>query len=151
MLGILTDEQIDSLLKSELVGRLGCCVNNQPYIVPVAYAYDGDYIYGHTREGKKIDILRKNPLTCFQVDSFDDMANWRSTVINGEFEELKGNSKEHENALRLLTSRLMPFKNGESSLPKFGMEKLPNLIRPNINLVTYRIKILERSGKFEKE
>lgn len=151
MLGILNELQIDMLLRSELVGRLGCCANDKPYIVPVAYAYDGNFIYGHTREGKKIHMLRENPSICFEVDHVDDMANWRSVLINGEFQELTENKKESENALRLITNRMMPFKSGESSLPKFGMDKLPQLIRPTTNLVTYRIKILERSGRFEKE
>ncbi len=150
MLGVLNDVQINALLTSELVGRLGCSLNNQPYVVPVAYAYDGDYIYGHTSEGLKIEMLRKNPLVCFEVDRIDDMANWRSVIIIGKFQELLLNEVEAKDALRLITNKMMPFTSGESSLPKFGMEKPPSMIKPNISLVTYRIKILERSGRFEK-
>ena len=151
MLGVLNELQINALLISELVGRLGCSLNRQPYVVPVAYAYDGDFIYGHTSDGLKVQMLRENPLVCFEVDRIDDMANWRSAIVIGEFEELALNEIESENALRLITNKMMPFKSGESSLPKFGMEKPPSMIKPNINLVTYRIKILETSGRFEKD
>ncbi|OEK00993.1 hypothetical protein BFP97_05475 [Roseivirga sp. 4D4] len=151
MQGILNDSQIDSLLRSELVGRLACSADGRPYVVPVVYAYDGDYIYSHTREGKKIQMLRENPQVCFEIDQVDDLANWRSVLLNGEFQELDDNGKASENAIRLLTNRMMPFKVGESSLPRFGMEKLPHMIGSSTNLVTYRIKITDRSGRFEKE
>ncbi len=53
MLGKLRDSQIDTLLISQIIGRLGCRADNHTYVVPVTYAYDGEYVYGHTQEGKK--------------------------------------------------------------------------------------------------
>lgn len=47
MIGQLTKEQIDTLLVSCVVGHLGCCADNTPYVVSIAYAYDGTYIYSH--------------------------------------------------------------------------------------------------------
>lgn len=52
MLGELNEIQMHNLLMSQASGRLGCSVDNQPYIVPVTYAYDGKYIYGQLTEGK---------------------------------------------------------------------------------------------------
>jgi nitroimidazol reductase NimA-like FMN-containing flavoprotein (pyridoxamine 5'-phosphate oxidase superfamily) len=151
MLGILDEQQIDTFLRSKLIGRLGCSSQDNPYVVPIAYAYDGEFIYGHTQEGKKIDLLRKNPKVCFEVDQIDDLANWRSVVIHGEFEELNTDQKALEHALRMITNRMTPFKSGESSLPHYGMEKSSYRLKPQTKLVTYRIKILERHGRFEKE
>jgi len=56
-----------------MVGRLACTENNQPYIVPVTYMYDGQNIYDQTNEGMKLNILRKNPNICFEVDRMTDM------------------------------------------------------------------------------
>src|SRR5215472_8186348 len=88
MFGELTTPQIEALLEREVVGRLGCSNGNRPYIVPISYHYDGEYIYCHTREGLKIDIMRKNPLVCFEVDHLTDMANWETVIVHGYFEEL---------------------------------------------------------------
>ncbi len=148
MLGVLNNEQIDTLLRSELVGRIGCHGEGMTYIVPVAYAYDGESIYGHTREGLKTKLLDENPVVCFQVDAIDDMANWRSAILHGKFEKLEGEASQA--ALQLLANRMMPFRSGESSLPKFGMEKLHTQIKPLTPFTTYRINILEKSGRFEK-
>ena len=40
MVGELNQEQIWNLLASEVVGRIGCCHDNQVYVVPVTYASD---------------------------------------------------------------------------------------------------------------
>ncbi|HRN58380.1 MAG TPA: pyridoxamine 5'-phosphate oxidase family protein, partial [Agriterribacter sp.] len=53
MFGILSADDIEILLQQQLVGRIGCHAKNVTYVVPVSYAYDGAYIYGHTFEGMK--------------------------------------------------------------------------------------------------
>jgi nitroimidazol reductase NimA-like FMN-containing flavoprotein (pyridoxamine 5'-phosphate oxidase superfamily) len=75
MLGKLNEEQMDYLLSSQVTGRLGCYADGRVYVVPVTYVYDGEFIYGHTREGLKVEIMRKNPSVCFEVDAIQNMAN----------------------------------------------------------------------------
>lgn len=48
MIGKLDQSEIETLLRSEVIGRIGCHAEGQIYIVPVAYVYDGKSIYGHT-------------------------------------------------------------------------------------------------------
>ena len=67
MLGELNELQIKNVLSSQALGRMACAEGELPYIIPVTYAYDGDFIYGQTNEGKKLDILRKNPNVCFKA------------------------------------------------------------------------------------
>jgi len=149
MIGFLNGQQIDFLLRSELVGRLGCHAQGTTYIVPVFYHYDGESIYGYTKEGLKTRIARESSSVCFQVDRIENLANWQSVIIQGEFQVLKGS--EIEPVIQLLTNRMMPFKTGESSLPKFGMDKLPSLTKPFTQFITYRIQIHEKYGRFEKD
>ena len=61
MLGVLSDEQVERLLGSEVVGRIGCHAEGRTYVVPVTYVYDGSAIYGHTGDGMKMRMMRKNP------------------------------------------------------------------------------------------
>ena len=43
------------------VGRLGCANDNQPYIVPVYFAYEPGSVYVFSTPGKKIEWMRANP------------------------------------------------------------------------------------------
>lgn len=81
MLGELNEIQIKNILSSQVIGRLGCTDGQLPYIVPVTYSYDGEFIYGQTFEGTKLNLLRKNPNVCFEVDRSMDMRNWKSVLI----------------------------------------------------------------------
>jgi uncharacterized protein len=80
MLGELNEAQVDQVLRSEVIGRLGCHAQGRTYIVPITYAYDGDCIYGHSAEGMKVRMMRANPNVCFEVDEMESMANWRSVI-----------------------------------------------------------------------
>jgi nitroimidazol reductase NimA-like FMN-containing flavoprotein (pyridoxamine 5'-phosphate oxidase superfamily) len=74
MLGELTKDQSEQVLWSEVLGRIGCYTDGRVYVVPVTYAFDGAYIYAHSKEGLKIQMMRKNPMVCFQVDQMENMA-----------------------------------------------------------------------------
>ncbi|MEB2777424.1 hypothetical protein SYJ56_19070 [Algoriphagus sp. D3-2-R+10] len=52
--------------------------------------------------------MRNNPRVCFQVDSIENMTNWRSVIAWGEFEEMK-NEDEYEFGMKILKNRLAPF------------------------------------------
>ena len=80
MFGDLDESQIDDLLNAKLIGRLGLQEDGVPYIVPISYAYDGESIVCHTQEGLKMEMMRKNPLVCFQVDDMDDLSRWKSVI-----------------------------------------------------------------------
>src|SRR5438876_837649 len=94
MLGKLNETEIDNLLVSQSLGRIGCTDGDQPYIVPVTYFYNGKNIIGQTKEGMKLDIIRKNPNVCFEVDVMASMNNWQSVVVSGTFHELAGEEAE---------------------------------------------------------
>ncbi len=37
----------------------------------------------------KLALMRKNPSVCFEVDDMQNMANWKSVIVQGKFEELE--------------------------------------------------------------
>ena len=66
---ITNEEEAEELLSNALVGRLGTCLNNIPYITPVNFVYDKDKIYFHIAlEGRKIENITSNPNICFEID-----------------------------------------------------------------------------------
>jgi nitroimidazol reductase NimA-like FMN-containing flavoprotein (pyridoxamine 5'-phosphate oxidase superfamily) len=69
------------------VARLGCASDNQPYVVPIHFAYDGQFIYVFSTVGKKIEWMRANPKVCVQTDIHSE-GEWVSVIVNGRYEEL---------------------------------------------------------------
>ncbi len=60
---------IEQILKQGQICRLGFVDNNVPYIVPLNYGYQDQALYFHSaKQGRKIDLIRANPLVCFEVD-----------------------------------------------------------------------------------
>jgi len=105
MLGELNQEQVEQVLTSEVIGRLGCHTDGHTYVVPITYAYDGASIYGHSGKGRKIRMMRENQAVCFEVDHLDDMRNWRGVIGQGTYEELHGAAAGR--AMHLLIDRVM--------------------------------------------
>lgn len=146
MIAKLNPEQIDSLLREEIIGRIACADKDQVYIVPVSYAYDGRVVYVHSMEGKKLDIMRKNPKVCFEVDNIQDMANWQSVVAWGTFKELSGEARSK--ALEFLLKRPLPLSSSAtthlgSSWP-FYYDELKE-----IGGVVFEIELTKKTGRFE--
>lgn len=149
MLGELNDLQIDHLLLSQFTGRIACSLNDIPYIVPVTYVFDGKNIIGQTRKGMKLDILRKNPNVCFEVDSMTNMSNWQSATVTGRFEELSG--KDAEEARDYMFEHLWPLSTSDTVHPhEHSVSVTPddsNRVKP----VMYRIVVKAKSGRFERK
>jgi uncharacterized protein len=147
MLGTLQSTQIEEVLRNQLIGRIGCNADGETYVVPISYAYDGSYIYCHTHEGKKTTIMKKNPKICFQVEDMKNMANWKSVIVQGEFEELK-ERRERNQAMRMLLNRYLPMM---SSVTTHLGEHWP--FQPDdttdIDGIVFRIAIKEKTGRFE--
>jgi nitroimidazol reductase NimA-like FMN-containing flavoprotein (pyridoxamine 5'-phosphate oxidase superfamily) len=148
MLGELTSEQIEHLLHSEVVGRIGCHAENRTYVVPVNYVYDGECLYGHAAPGMKLEMMRANPEICFQVDHRTGLSDWQSVIAWGTFEELHGD--EATRATELLLDRLLPLLAGVG-VPVTGDEARATLApgTPVERLTIYRIRLRERTGRFE--
>lgn len=61
---------IDGIIAHAQVVRLGLADGDQPYVVPMCFGYDGTSLYLHcASEGMKLDILKKNPKICFEIES----------------------------------------------------------------------------------
>ncbi|OQY92932.1 MAG: pyridoxamine 5'-phosphate oxidase [Sphingobacteriales bacterium UTBCD1] len=148
MFGELNNQEIENVLKSQIIGRLACYADGVVYVVPISYAYDGEYIYARALEGMKIEMMRKNPKVCFQTDKMENLANWESIVVWGDFEELKSDS-ERDHAIKTLMERVLPLISSET------MHLSPHWPFPteetgNIEGILFRIKVEKKTGRFEK-
>lgn len=148
MIGNLNANEIEDLLKEQVIGRIGCQSHDNVYVVPVSYAYDGNYIYVRSFEGKKIEMMRKNPKICFQADNMKDMANWQSVIAFGEFEEIL-DTTERKKALEVLVNRKLPLVSSETThlgrIWPFQPEDLNS-----IEGIIFRVLLKDKTGRFEK-
>ena len=110
------------------MGRLACARNNQPYAVPIYFAFDNDVLYGFSTIGKKIEWMRQNPLVCVEVDAVRAQNFWDSVVVFGRYEELT-EKPEHDvqrrQAQAVLERRALWWQTGYAALQSRGEPKAP--------------------------
>lgn len=147
MFGELTHAQIEQLLRTGTVGRIGCHAEGRTYVIPISYAYDNDCVYAQSIPGMKLYMMQLNPEVCFEVDQIKNASNWQSVVAWGTFEELRGD--EATRALSLLIQRLTTLiASGQSFhvMTRTGMHETPREITS-----LYRIRLTEKTGRFEQD
>jgi hypothetical protein len=149
MLGQLNEIEIDNLLKQQAIGRIGCYADGSIYIVPVNYVYDGSAIYCQSAMGRKIEMMRKNPEVCFEVEDIKSMFEWKSVVVRGKFEEITDTEKK-EQAMQGLIHRIMPFSSKPKDHPYHAITENEGDIGTKIEPVLYRIRIENKTGRFEQ-
>ena len=147
MLGELTEIQINNLLSSQVIGRIACSSGSRPYIVPVTYVFDGQCIYGQSREGTKLDRLRQNGEVCFEVDNTKNLANWQSVIAWGSFEELPDGNNRNE-AIRILRERKLPILSSQTM--QLGSQWPFVSEGDKIDGIVFRVYLKEKTGRSER-
>ncbi len=151
MQGALTNAEMDELLTTEIFGHLGCSDHGKPYIVPMAYVYRDNALYGQTTEGRKVEMLRGNPLVCFQVEQLKEQ-QWRSVICWGKFEELAFEELEKPEAIevvKLLTERIGSIQENVGIAVPFSFSGGASPLTVNEKKSTlFRIPITEKTGRF---
>jgi nitroimidazol reductase NimA-like FMN-containing flavoprotein (pyridoxamine 5'-phosphate oxidase superfamily) len=148
MRGELSPEQIDEILRQEILGRVGFVADGWPYVEPVTYVYDGDSVFVHSGEGLKLRALRENPHVCLEVEQINSMSDWRTVLVRGNFEQLLDeNDEEGERALELLATHLARIERGASErlMASEEVRRQEGIPRP----VLYSIRIEATTGRFE--
>jgi len=112
----ITDKSIlTDILTHAKICRLAMIDNGLPYILPFNFGYFENCIYIHSAPvGKKIDILKENPLVCFEVEQKaeiieDEIAcKWstlyRSVIGYGNV-EIVSDFKEKKHGLEIIMAQ----------------------------------------------
>jgi nitroimidazol reductase NimA-like FMN-containing flavoprotein (pyridoxamine 5'-phosphate oxidase superfamily) len=62
-------KEIDAIITGCDFMHLALARDNEPYLVPLNFGYDGRWIYLHTAgSGRKIDFFEANPSVCFAFE-----------------------------------------------------------------------------------
>lgn len=103
----MTEKECREILSRASFGRLGCALDNQPYVLPINFACDGSDIFVLSTAGQKIEWMRANPRVCVQIDEIRSEKDWTSVIVNGRYQELPEPqfADERERARKLLRKR----------------------------------------------
>jgi len=103
----MSENQCRALLERSTIGRLGCSLEDQPYVLPVYFACEAEHIYVLSTLGQKIKWMRANPKVCMEIDEIASQSQWESVVVNGRYRELSEPLDEVEvsRARKLLGTR----------------------------------------------
>lgn len=104
---IVDEAGIRAILEQATVCRLGLVDGDRPYVVPLCFGYRDDVLYFHgASEGRKIDVLRRNPRVCFEFDLIgepvesESACNWsmryQSVIGFGEAVFVEGLEEKRE-------------------------------------------------------
>jgi nitroimidazol reductase NimA-like FMN-containing flavoprotein (pyridoxamine 5'-phosphate oxidase superfamily) len=149
MIGKLNDEQIEAVLKESMLGRIGCNDGSKTYIVPINYVYEGGAIIAHSVAGMKIEMMRKNPKVCFEVDTVRSFNDWKSVIAWGEFQEITDETERYK-AMKIFVDRMMHMKLSENAAaPEINENRVHPRSPGNIQLIVYRIILSKKTGRFE--
>ena len=138
----LKAEECAEVLGRTYVGRLGCARHDQPYIVPIFFAYDHGRkcIYAFSMLGQKIKWMRENPKVCLEVEEITDRNHWTTVLVFGRYEEIP---KSAEEAPARQRAEQLFQKRQEWWLPGAGKVKS----REHDHMVIYRIHIDRITGR----
>jgi nitroimidazol reductase NimA-like FMN-containing flavoprotein (pyridoxamine 5'-phosphate oxidase superfamily) len=123
----ITDRrEIDAIIQKALICHLSCSLKNQPYVVPLAFGYDGKAVYFHSAAvGKKNKMLNTNPCVCLGFESGvkiqsdpDQACSWsfhyQSVIANGTAEQLT----RPEDKLHAINQIMLHYSGLEWEIPE---------------------------------
>lgn len=140
----LSREECERVLRTEVVGRIGCHAEGRTYVVPMSFAYQQGYVYGHALAGTKIEMMRENPSVCFEVDHVQDLVNWASVIAWGTFEELRADDAAR--GMQVLVQSLSERLPG----PVIDEAIAAHPHDPDAESVVFRIHLSEMHGRQEQ-
>ena len=143
MLGRLGEAEIEDVLRTATIGRIGCRDGDSVYVVPISFVYADGCAYGHSAEGRKLTLMRATPEVCFEVEDVRRLSDWRTVVARGAFEELHGDDARA--ALDLLAIRFAP----PGTRPDAGAPASSHGHSTSTPPVLFRIRLLSTTGRFE--
>ena len=142
----ITDRvKLDQIISGALYCHLACSIDDQPYIVPLSFGYDGRYIYFHTAQnGKKSDIFSQNSNVCVSFERDVSLkqdngqaCNWsfqfQSVLVSGIIEEVI----TPENRVKALDQIMAQYSDQKWTFPEKTVSKT-NLWRVNLKTITGR-------------
>lgn len=138
------------LLQNNHVGKLAYIYGQWPHITPITYCHDSDEkcIISYSAEGHKMHAMRSYGNVALQVDEIVTIQEWKSVLVQGQFEQLNGSSaKYYLHRFAQGVRSAIERQGGET--PRFIKDFSSKLDDRGMPLV-YRISITDIVGKYRR-
>lgn len=144
----ITDpSEIMKVLRDAGVCRMGLCDGEKPYVVPMNYGFREGSVFLHSApEGRKIEILRKNPIVCLEFETDVELIpadtpcsfsmKYRSVIATGRAVFLE-NAEEKGQGLNVIMGQ---YTGKEYDFPPEALKRI----------VVIRVDLEECSGKHNR-
>jgi len=136
--------ELEAILRSAQICHLSMVDEGKPYVVPLNFGYEDNALYFHSApEGRKINILRKNPEVCFSVVARHEIVvSERACSWTAEFSSVTGTGKA-----AILTDRAGKEKGLTVLMSQYSDEKYDFSDEDLDGVVIIRVEINEMTGK----
>ena len=133
----MTPKEIDQFLTCARVGRLGLILKNEPYIIPVGYAYANGKIFFHTcNKASKMNALTRNANVCFEVDeALSDASMFKSVIVFGTAEIISDKERMIPYLQKLIDKYRVP-ESFDAYMSKPGRNRQKELEAVRICIIT---------------
>lgn len=132
-LSIKNREESDAVIRACKTCYVSMSDNNQPYVLPMNFALDGDYIILHSAQGGRMwETLKKNPSVCINWTLGEELAfqdvrvgcsyrvKSKSVLVEGPVEFVD----DYDEKYRLLKALMKQYSDREF---KFGKPSVENV------------------------
>lgn len=149
----MSHSEIEQFLTCARIGRLGTCMEDGPYVVPVGYAYAEGKIFFHTcNTGLKIKGIKRSPNICFEVDeALSDTSMFKSVIVFGTAEIIDDKEKMIPYLQKLIDKYRIPI-GFEEYMNRPGRDRESELKAVRICVITPRKmtgrKLVRENGNF---
>ena len=144
-------DTVNGILDEGLICHLGFVDEEQPFVIPTAYARVGDVLYVHgSASNRALRVLGRGAAVCITVTLTDGLVlartifnhsfNYRSMVILGTATEVI-DADEKLNSLRLLTDQLLPERWDEAQAPNEQELKATSILRVPIDEASAKVRV----------
>jgi nitroimidazol reductase NimA-like FMN-containing flavoprotein (pyridoxamine 5'-phosphate oxidase superfamily) len=140
----ITDpEAVKAIIREAKFCHLAFIDGDEPYIVPVNFGYDGEYIYFHSAlKGRKVDIFSRNSRVCFNM-----VAGFEAVDLSPKACKVRYRSVTGTGTIRIIDDREEKIHGLKAiMLQNLGHEYEFQLEKLDTTLVV-RIDITELQGK----
>ena len=144
-LEITSRDVLEEILSTQLICRLAMIDGGKPYLLPFNYGFSDGCLFIHSApEGKKIDVLQKNPEVCFEVEAPVEIikggkaCDWSTryrSVIGYGMAEILSDGESKQKGLEVIMAQ-----HGAPELREFDARNLQNM-------VILKIRITSMTGK----
>jgi nitroimidazol reductase NimA-like FMN-containing flavoprotein (pyridoxamine 5'-phosphate oxidase superfamily) len=144
-------EECMALLGNKYIGCLAYIFEGTPHINPITYFHDAEEksILSYSSPGHKIKAMERYGEVAFQIDEINSIQNWRSVLVKGRFEQLKGSTvRKYMHKFAEGVQRAIQKKEGET--PHFIKDFSSRLQNRELPIV-YRLHITDIVGKFRAD